>query len=168
MLVFKQLFTFFKACCSIGINYNGIKFYCTGHGYRSEWWMMKHVDWTQIKTFFCGIISPESSQWTSRHLLQRIFSNFSSNSTKQWVVNNPTNICIFPTNICIFCLVVLCWYSCGCLIQMLPDARWVGFLPPYYKVCRYRDQQLVCVIGPKTEMSLVMFCGWWLWKIMFE
>jgi hypothetical protein len=48
------------------------------------------------------------------------------------VENNPTNICIFPTNICFFAS----WYYadgfCGCLIQMLPGVRWVGFLPPQY------------------------------------
>jgi hypothetical protein len=49
----------------------------------------------------------------------------------QWVENNPTNIRIFPTNIHLSpqgtALTALLRMS----IQMLPDVRWVGFLPPF-------------------------------------
>ncbi len=67
----------------------------------------------------------------------------------QWVENNPTNIRIFPTNICIFCLVS--WYYadsfCRCLIWMLPDVRWVGFLPPKKKPVRNTWQNDHCEYG---------------------
>jgi TUTase nucleotidyltransferase domain len=56
----------------------------------------------------------------------------------QWVEHIPTNIRIFPTNICIFAS----WYYAdgfrGCLIRMLPDVRWVGFLPPYLSLSMFK------------------------------
>ncbi len=60
----------------------------------------------------------------------KIFCTFSE-KIFPWVENNPANTRIFPSNICIFYrLMVLRWLLLRMLIQMLPDVRLVGFLPP--------------------------------------
>ncbi len=50
------------------------------------------------------------------------------------------------------------WYYaddfCRCLIRMLPDVRWVGFLPPFYK--RVNKLEFLSLLAPK-EWSLS--CG---------
>ncbi len=77
----------------------------------------------------------------------------------QWVENNPTNICILLLTSVFFAS----WYYadgfCGCLIRMLPDVRWVGFLPPpknlaatqaYLQQCQWR-RKTVYNTGTSSE-----------------
>jgi hypothetical protein len=83
-----------------------------------------------LQKFFVFVSSFSSSSSPTR-----VRSEFESLTfrflVEKWVENNPTNIRIYPSNIRIFGLMVLGLR----LLWMLPEVRWVGFLPPPLVEC---------------------------------